>query len=356
MQPEQEKGKRTHRICPHCERSMWQPNLKKHMKRCKGVKSHRDVGGCQIHHPDLEKLKREYHMLQIKHETISEFLKSILIKSEELVGANLNIVPAEMIQNMNIANTTKLLYHSDWRGYSTWCTENKVNPFLPKHANRYIESLKLAQNTLVTKRSSLQSILQHLLEKKVVLKKIRRRLHLITPKYALSLEEAEEYLKEQREENEEDYIAQLMMITYGLRINTIGGLRKKHLEFLDGQDTILLPDSKSGDRRQKATREINKLLTQLVRKKKIEGEESFIFNATNSIVSKRTSQIKKRINSRIKNSKVLKKKAGFAYSSHMFRKTKAFNSYLRALEEAKSEARRAIGHAEGSSSIMHYLN
>jgi integrase len=326
------------------------------MKRCKGNKSNENIKYCQIHHADHEELKREYQMLQIKHEMISKFLKSILIKSDELVGTSFDLIPDEMIERMNIAQTTKQLYKSDWKGYNTWCSENKTNPFLPKSANKYLESLNLAQSTLATKRSSIQSILQHLLEKKVVLKKMRRRLHLIKPKYALSLEEIKDYLEEQHMENEEDYIAQLLMITYGLRINTIGGLRLKHLEFLNNLETICLPDTKSGDRREKINKEIQKLLTKLIKKKKIDEEESFVFNAVNSDVSKRTSQIRERINKRIKNSKVLKKKVGYSYSSHMFRKTTAFTSYIQALEKAKSEARKAIGHAEGSSSIMYYLN
>jgi integrase len=348
--------RKTHRSCPHCQRRMWQPNLKKHLERCKKKKVDQDGEGCQIQHADQEELKKKYQMLQIKYEMISKFLKDIQIKSDELVGSNLNIVPDEMIQRMSIAQTTKQLYQSDWRGYNNWSSENKMNPFLPKSANKYLESLKLAPSTKATKRSSLQSILQHLLERKVVLKKIRRRLHMITPKYSLSTSEIKEYLNEQKIENEEDCIAQLLMITYGLRINTIGGLKLQNLEFLKGTDAIYLPDTKSGGRRETVTTELKKMLTKLIKTKKIKREESFIFKATSNNVARRTSQIDIRINKRIKQSKVLKKKAGYAYSSHMFRKTKAFNAYTKALEEAKSEARKAIGHTEGSSSIVHYLN
>lgn len=179
---------------------------------------------------------------------------------------------------------------------------------------------------------------------------------MIKKKYALSAEEIKDYLIEQKQESKEDFLIQLLMITYGLRINTIGGLRLKHLEFMNGTNTIYLPDTKTGGRTESVTEEIKNLAKEWVKKRKLNEDDSFIFNGKSSDINKRTKVINTRINKRIKDSKIIKKIKGLTFSSHMFRKTKARMAYTKALDFAKQEARKSIGQVEGSSAIEYYIN
>lgn len=154
---------------------MWQPNLKKHLERCKKKKEM----NAQVHvtekNDDHEKLKQEHQILQIKFEMIYKFVRGILVKGEDIIGSDIQIVPEEMIKKMNIAESTKKMYLSDWKAFHHWCTESKSNPFLVQSANNYITALKLKQSTLSTKKSALQSILQYLLGRKVVLRKVKEK-------------------------------------------------------------------------------------------------------------------------------------------------------------------------------------
>jgi integrase len=180
------------------------------------------------------------------------------------------------------------------------------------------------------------------------------------PKYALTNQEISKYLKEQKIEDTEDYLIQRLMLTYGLRVNTIALLKVKHLEFIDrGQDeepTIYLPDSKTKKHRvEPIEEELVKLLEEWVKDK--DGED-FVFYEEGSDKNerRRAQDICIRINKRIKKSKVIKKKGSYKYTSHMFRKTRAYNMFQSRMKELKEEVRASIGQSSGSMAIEHYIN
>ena len=114
--------------------------------------------------------------------------------------------------------------------------------------NTNISSLKNCRaSTQRKKQYMLQNILQYLIDKSVKLDKFSMRISYI-PKFPLSNEELKKYLEEQKNLNKEDWLIQLLLSTYGLRINTITLMKLQNLEFLkaeeDEENLIHLPDSK----------------------------------------------------------------------------------------------------------------
>lgn len=352
----------THRVCNYCGLRMWQTYQKKHLDRCKKKKAleiHErmkslDNSEKAKYEEEYKQLSQKHQMIQIRYEQLLKVMRKLILKGESIVGIGIGADPIEAISQLNLSATTKTLYEGEWKAYDKWCKDKDINPFQIASANRYISSISFQHSTLVTKRSCLQSILQTVLERRVVLRKLRKRLHLIVPKYALSENEIRDYLKEQEKINKEDHLIQLLLVSYGLRINSIAGLMVKH--FNNNSENITFPDTKTGDRFEPITPELKRRLAAIILLKGLKDPNSFLFHGGKSTeVSKRAAVIDARINSRIKNSKVLKKSPQYKYSSHMFRKTKAFTAFNKVIEEAKEKARIAIGHARGSSAIDCYL-
>jgi len=66
--------------------------------------------------------------------------------------------------------------------------------------------------------------------------------------------------------------------------------------------------------------------------------------------------LSKRITKRINDSGVLKKYPGYTYSSHMFRKTKAYTMYQSGVSALKELVRKSIGQSSGSGAVESYIN
>ena len=86
-------------------------------------------------------------------------------------------------------------------------------------------------------------------------------------------------------------------------------------------------------------------------------EEDYIFyqGGANKGWRRRSQDIGNRINKRIRESKVLRKRANYKYSSHMFRKTKAYNMFHKGVEELKDKVRASIGQSQGSTALNSYI-
>jgi len=181
-----------------------------------------------------------------------------------------------------------------------------------------------------------------------------------TPKFPLSDNELKNYLEEQKKVNHEDYIIQRLLSTYGLRVNTIALLKLKNLEFLkadEGEDRLIhLPDSKVKNHRvEPIDEDLEELLTQFV-DDNLDDEDYIFYRKGNNIDWRRRAQdIGNRINKRIKESKAIKKRANYKYSSHMFRKTKAYNMFHKGVEELKDKVRASIGQSQGSTALNSYI-
>lgn len=197
----------------------------------------------------LRDLKENSKILQLENEKSTQFIKDLSKKSLEILSQlvePVRIDPLQKIKEMILSEGSQYQLTIEWKKYHKWCEDNQCNPFQQDSANRYLSTLKCKISTLVKKRNNLQSVLHQVLGTSFQLVKIKKKLSIL-PKYALSDSEIETYLKEQKELCCEDYLIQLLLITFGCRINTAGSIKVKDLEFLNsGNNVIFLPDSKTG--------------------------------------------------------------------------------------------------------------
>ena len=363
------------KTCQYCEESMKKQNFNKHKASC-FVKNTFGANKSDIirlleqnnigivekeakNDKDYLNLKARNEINEMLLEKAFKFIKSFsdeaIALSTERNGVNPED-PLDKISHMMVAESTKQEYISDWKQYSKYCEGKKMNPFISDYANSYLESCKNTLSTIIRKKGNLQSILSYVLNSRVLLRKIRKK-PVFTPKYALTQSEIHAYLKEQRKISEDDFLLQKLLIDYGCRINTAGSIKVKHLEFLNGDNIIILPDQKTGARSEPITDDLRHLLGEHVRRNNLEHED-FLFKigCNNNNERKRTSRIGLRINKRIENSEAMKKSKNFKYSSHMFRKTKAFNIFNEIVKTAKAAARIGIGQKKESGAIEHYIH
>lgn len=351
------------KLCEFCEREMKRQNYRKHYERClirlefnlpKSV-IHEAIGNRPVGNNVEDQIMNE--KLMIEKTKLIDVLKRFTEESSSLLLSDeIQTCSFERIGEMNLAARTKYEYQVEWKNYQQWCSKRKMNPTLTQTANNYLAQLQTQTSTLKNKRNRLQSIIRHLTGQSIILARIRRRIRRI-PKYKLSSEEIENYLQEQKRISKEDYLVQLILAMYGCRINSCSGLRLRHLEFLQGGNTIVLPDTKTGDRVVQATPKLQALLSKFVEKRRRRNLDEFVFDAgRSSYLHRRSNNLCIRINKRIRDSSVLKKSPNYKFSSHMFRHSKAFQTYREHLEKAKEAAREAIGHEKNSSSINFYLN
>ena len=340
--------------CSYCDKKMLRQNMKRHLSTCEIKNTFGTPYSEIIDSINLRRNSQTLQIIQLKYERVSKFLEKTHREINEIIQMQREIDHDKKIEELIISEGTKLQYKADWNMYFNWCKLKSVDPYLNSSANHYLSQLKNKISTIKNKRNRLQSMLRFFLNSSVSLRPIRRRIS-FKPKYTLSNEELFEYLKEQKEINEEDFLIQFILSVYGCRINSVACLQKKHLLFLQNGDKMILPDSKTGSREVNVSKELKEKLSLYVEENEIDDEDDFLFTASSSDSRKRSIQICRRINLRIKSSKVLKHRDTHAFSTHMFRKSKAFNMYDRLVEEAKEKVRKEIGHTEKSRSVEHYI-
>ena len=295
---------------------------------------------------------------------LKSFLDEVFKKSNKLHRKIIIEVPKNpiaRINEMHVSHPTKENYVREWKLYVNWLEKNKLN-IDPETANSYLAQLKCRPSTLKRKHSSLENIFQFVYDNSIKLNKVRMRISFI-PKYAMSNEEIAKYLREQSKINHEDYLMQRLMVLYGLRVNTIALLKVHHLEFLD-QDfnssenlKIHLPDSKVKNYRVDVIDEATaKLLINFIGIHYTNDDYVFFKSGSKLSERKRTAMIGKRINLRISESRIFKKNKNYKYTSHMFRKTRAYNMFQHGLKSLKEQVRFSIGQSSGSSAIESYIN
>jgi integrase len=266
--------------------------------------------------------------------------------------------PVERIRELNVSESTLQNYLMEWGMFQKWLRRHDRS-YSVESANSYITSLNKKPSTIRKKHTVLQLLLQHIIDKNVSLNKFRMRIS-FAPKKALSEKEVMEYLEEQKAISTEDYLIQLLLCTYGLRINTAARLRVRDLEFLyvnnEQEKLIHLPDSKVKNRRvEPISPELEGLLRKYIRGDPDPHSYVFYREGSNKSPKSRAQDLCMRINKRIRNSKVLKKIDNYQYSSHMFRKTLAYNAYHREEKLLRERVRASIGQSQGSSAIVHYI-
>lgn len=362
------------KTCKFCEHEMMRQNYKKHESTCfikktfgisKSVilscieQSKKKLPYQNLILEENKRLKTQASLIELLCEKAYKYLKEISIESAALILEKEGVSvqdPASRIQEMILSEGTKTEYMMEWRLYSKFCEDKRINAFSNLSANKYLQSLKVNVSTIHKKRGNLQSILTNLVGRSIKLVRIGKKSQ-YKLKYALTSAEIESYLEEQKEIDTGDFLIQTLLLQYGCRINTAGLIKVSHLQFLNGiNKNIILPDSKTGPRIEQITPKLENLLNSHLEENPFE-EDDYLFSANGDYKTerKRCHAICVRINKRIKNSKVLKKNKNYQFSSHMFRKTKAFMAFQAAVMLAKQKARDSIGQARNSSSINHYI-
>ena len=355
--------------CDWCEKEMKKQNFKRHQETCiykvtVGL-SKSNVERLKSQHPVIQ-VPEDNTKLEIDNVELKQFLeelykKTMVLHKKIIIEDERN--PIEKINALIISDSTKINYLREWKMYDRWIKKNKL-PIGKESAQAYLANAKVRASTKRQKYLNLQLLLQHIIDPSIKLEKVRWRIS-FTPKYALSTSELHQYLNEQKRINSEDYLIQRLLIVYGLRINTCASLKIKHLEYKYHQNNIekriQLPDSKVKTQRVESIEDdlVRLLDTHIFNtiKDNDNGEEYIFFQkGKNLSEKKRAYLLSKRINMRINESKILHKVPGYKYTSHMFRKTKAYNMYQTGVERLKEKVRRSIGQSRGSSAVESYIN
>ena len=350
------------KVCEWCESSVSIHNYKRHSTSYCVFKNEIGLKKSEIL---LLKEKRPRERNEAEDITILE-LKNFLTDSyNKAMSLYLRVVvdyardPIEKIKEMRVSTSTKENYLIQWGLFIKWLNKNK-KVISVDSANTYIASVKGRPSTQRSKHNMLQTLLQHLIDRNIKLSRFNMRIS-YRPKRALSDAELRKYLEEQMGVDPEDYLIQKLLITYGLRINTIALMKMEDLEFLEAEEEeehfIHLPDSKTKIRRLEP---ISEELQDLI-KEHIDDDcdrEDFVFytEGKDKDLRRRAQYLGTRINNRIRDSTALKKKGNYQYTSHMFRKTKAYNMFNTAVNELKDKVRSSIGQSQGSNAIEHYIN
>lgn len=352
------------KVCTWCDNQMAPNNLSKHIRNCFYKKEFnrpkRDIM-LLLGNPVPEQRSEATKQLELSFMHLKQFLEESYHKTANVykkIVVQDQRLPEEKIMEMQVTEYTKKNYLVEWRRFNKWLKkENKE--ISTDNANTYLANIVCKASTRRTKHLVLQNLLKYLVDPYIVLNKVKMRIS-YTPKYAMSQRDISRYLTEQKDIDGEDYLIQRLMIIYGLRINTVASIRIKHLEFLKGGNVIHLPDSKVKRRRvEEIDNELVGLFRDHIEDKDIDedDEEHFIFSVPHggNDEKKRAHELCVRINKRINESRVLVKNPNYKYSTHMFRKTKAFNIYNQGVNRLKEQAREAIGQSSGSYAIEHYI-
>lgn len=344
------------KVCEWCGKEFHRSNFKKHLLKCIYKNDLKETKINILNILSGKPLKTEAEIQNIE---LTEFLKTFYQKSKDLydrTSGGIDEKVEEKIKTSLISEVSKQQYISEWKAYDNWRKKNHHNISVDSVA-KYLGSIECKVSTKTKKRNILQRIFQTIMERPVRLPKIRMR-YSTMPKYAMNTEELNNYLNEQLSIDYEDYLIQFLLAYYGLRVSNCSSLQYKHLEFLNGDDLIFFPDPKTNSIRQETTtNEINDKIKEYLKGKEEDLEpEDYVFNCGNGTLKQRACRLSARINKRIRESKVLKMSKNYKYSSHMFRKTKAFTMYQQGMKELKERARAAIGQQKNSNAVEYYIN
>lgn len=348
--------------CEWCDRTMKRQNYRRHQSKCFYkteiclkrselllLKSNKPK---EIISEETKNL--EIAFMELKHYLTDSYHKTFSLYNRIIASDQRDAIVR--LKEMHVSDVTKDIYLREWKLYKKFIDKKKLSPGKDS-ANTYLSNLNCRASTLRRKQCMIQNILRFLVDCSIKLNRVSTRISFV-PKYALSDKEINDYLNEQRSKNHEDYLIQRLLITYGLRINSMSSMKRKHLVFLNNNEMkILIPDSKvKKERYEDIDQDLAKQLSKFVRNDL--ANEDYVFLRTYNIESaqRRAQVLCNRINKRIKKSRVLNKNPNFKYSSHMFRKTKAYNLFQKGLVKLKAKARLSIGQSQNSQAIESYIN
>ena len=349
------------RLCEWCGKEMKRNNMTRHMKNCvwKNQVEMKKADLVEIRRNGKIIDKEEFETKDIAFAELSKYLQdvynsSIYLYRKIILGKQRS--PTERLLEMQVSEITKKYYLREWKHFQKWLKAN--NKCVSKDtANTYLASLTTVRaSTLRTKHSLLENILKFLVDPTITLNKFNKRIS-FTPKYVMKDEEIEPFLEEQKGIDFEYYLIQKLMITYGLRVNSIASLKVKHLEFLTGENEIHFPDSKvQRERTEPIEAELIEDLEEHLPEDPDEEEYVFYLAGRHLFARQRAHDIGVKVNKAIRSSKVIRKSGNYKYSSHMFRKTRVYTDYQEGVERLKESMRKRIGQSQGSTAINSYIN
>jgi hypothetical protein len=290
-------------------------------------------------------------------------LKKLLSLMSIQINQKLNLFEKyQENENFGVAPNTQKNYLTAKNQYKKWCVGNNKHWISEESGNEYIRYLlksDLCVGTVIKIKNQLNSVLS---QDKITLKKIRRKYKAI-PKFPMSIKDMEIYLAEQKKINFEDFIVQYFLIVFSVRISAAAGLKRKHLEYLDNEESenIFLPEVKISEIVQKnikLAKDAKSILNEFLEGKKLDDED-YIFSAGKSDnINIRANTLTARINSKIISSEFLKSKniKNYKLSSHMFRKCLPFNFYNEKNMKIIAECSEMLVHVSGSSATEVYLS
>lgn len=338
---------------------------------------HQNKGGClyknelEMKKDDFLKLKESFindeekkedeDLKEIQFLKMKRFITESFVKFKEvndLLSISSLKTPLEKINELHIKDSTRQNYILECSLYTKWLKKSK-NVLGVDSANTYLASLKCKGSTLMKKIGILQQILKIVIDPTVKLNQYKSKVQ-FKKKAVLDEAELNEYLEEQKTISSHDYILQLIMATYGLRVSSVAALKLKNISLENRRGAkIIIPEIKTNTTREEIIDpKLKQELKSYYDQNKHLKEEDYLFlpKLQNRGVSQRASQLGILINKRLKESKSLQKDPNYAYTSHLFRKSSVFTEYRDAVEKLKKKARAKIGQAPNSSAITHYIN
>jgi hypothetical protein len=352
--------------CEWCGKEQYTTNLYRHLKTCIWKNEFK------LHKSDAEEMRKEgvFDMnpeAKLKTDLENQNLRNFILENyEKFTNLYKSIMeypevsnPETIIKNILVSESTKENYLMEWKQFKKFLFSQR-KPISLDSANCYIASLKCKTSTIRNKIAVLQTLMRSLINPSISLNKLRQKIN-YKPKHAMPDNEIKDYLREQSLLDTEFYCIQLLQIKYALRVSSCALLKRSQLEFLDSDEKNIINfyDVKN---KKYIPKEIDEEVRVAVRnfladQGDVDQNEYFFMRKSSDLKERRRSnELSKEINKRIRASKVFKINPNYAYSSHMFRKTVAQNIYSQSVSQAKEKARTALSQAPNSSAIDHYID
>ena len=300
-----------HFTCSWCGRDMLITNKSRHLSTClfknelKATKEYIiklvEDNPNQSDQISLKKEKLEMANVDLMKVVEDTYLKFRDLR-EKYIGGESEETAEEKIQGMNVCGSTKVGYLVEWRKFKKWKDANSRTISVAS-MNQYLQTLKCKTSTLWKKRNILERILKTLVDANMKLEPMRQRFS-TKPKYSMTEKDIKEYLDEQMEVNEEDYLIQKIMITLSLRIGTIASLKLQNFDMLK-ENKLVLPDTKS---KKTNVREVDEDLQEKIgnflREADLEDDDYVFYRGGRYLnIARRSQALSNRINDRIRKSK-----------------------------------------------------
>ena len=162
--------------CEWCGKEMARSNYQRHLGACIFYKD------LQIKRSDLEYLKKhrpreqsdieQLTMMELLNFLTENYNKSLSLYQRVIVEKSRD--PVEKIKEMNVCDSTRANYLTEWKQYTKYLKKNNKAVSVDS-ANSYIASLSKRASTVKNKHIMLQVLLRHLVDQNLKLNKFRQR-------------------------------------------------------------------------------------------------------------------------------------------------------------------------------------